>query len=275
MIACAAEMNAWPILVSTAAATGAAVASWAAVHPTSEIFGPAVHHTPRASSIALTFDDGPNPACTPQLLALLERHRVPATFFLVGRFARNCPDLVREIAGRAHALGNHTQTHPNLVWMLPWRIADELKLCQESIFRALGDDEALPVCMRPPFGYRGPQLWSAVRSAGLRAVAMWSLTSYDWRHRSAPRLIERLGVVAKRSRAVSGPEIVPNSNNEQQDTSRGQIVLLHDGDFRHFGAERPHVLAALEFWLPRWRDAGLNFVTIDQLLAPDQKSRST
>ncbi len=261
-------MNAWPILASTAAAVGAAVVSWAAVHPTSEIFGPTLHHTQSASSIALTFDDGPNPACTTQLLALLERYRVPATFFLVGRFARTCPDLVREIAARAHVLGNHTQTHPNLAWMPVSRIIEELKLCQESIFRALLRDETVPICMRPPFGYRGPQLWTAVRSVGLRAVAMWSLTSYDWRHNSAPRLIERLGAVTQRSRLASPSKIPLNSENEKQRTRRGQIVLLHDGDFRHFGAERPHTLAALEFWLPRWRDAGFNFVTIDELVAP-------
>ena len=103
-------MGAWPILLSAAAAAGAGVAAWAAVYPTSEIFGPAVHHTLDASTIALTFDDGPNPACTPQLLTLLERYGAPATFFLVGRFARACPELVREISDRGHT---HRQSHRN------------------------------------------------------------------------------------------------------------------------------------------------------------------
>jgi peptidoglycan/xylan/chitin deacetylase (PgdA/CDA1 family) len=254
-------MNAWPILLSAAAAAGAGVAAWGGVYPTSEIFGPALHHTLDAATIALTFDDGPNPACTPQLLALLERYDAPATFFLVGRFARACPEFVREIAGCGHTIGNHTETHPNLAWMPAWRIADELKACQDSIFRALrSGPEAVPFCMRPPFGYRGPQLWTALRSVGLRTVVMWSLGSYDWRHHSAPRLIERLGEVVRRSR-------VDSTRAGGRGRRGGQIVLLHDGDFRQLGADRAHVLAALEHWLPRWRDAGFEFVTMSQLTA--------
>ena len=106
-------MNVWSIL-GPAAGVAAGVGLWGAVSPTAELFGPTIHRTPRRSTIALTFDDGPNPALTPQLLALLERHSVRATFFLVGRWARACPGLVREIAARGHEIGNHTETHPNL-----------------------------------------------------------------------------------------------------------------------------------------------------------------
>ena len=274
-------MGAWPIFLSAAAAAGAGLAAWAAVYPTSEIFGPAVHHTLDASTIALTFDDGPNPACTPELLTLLERYGAPATFFLVGRFARACPELVREISDRGHTIGNHTETHPNLAWMPAWRIAEELQACQDSIFRALrSGPEAVPFCMRPPFGYRGPQLWSAMRSAGLSSVAMWSLGSYDWRHHSAPRLIERLGAVSKRSganlkSATEGQRRDANAgSNKPRQKHGGEIVLLHDGDFRQQGSRREHVLAALEHWLPRWRDAGFEFVTMSQLTEPRGSARS-
>jgi peptidoglycan-N-acetylglucosamine deacetylase len=258
-------------LLSAAAAAGAGVAAWAAVHPTSEIFGRTVHSTRDASTVALTFDDGPNPACTPQLLALLERHGAPATFFVVGRFARSCPELVREIFDRGHTIGNHTETHPNLAWMPTWRITEELRACQDSVFRALrSGPENVPSCMRPPFGYRGPQLPSAVRSAGLNSVVMWSLGSYDWRHHSAPRLIERLGAVSKRSADASSKE----STGQSKKRRGGQIVLLHDGDFRKQGARREHVLAALEHWLPRWRDAGFEFVTMSQLTEQRESARS-
>jgi len=265
-------MNAWPIFLSAAAAAGAGTAAWAAVHPTSEIFGPTVHHTREASTIALTFDDGPNPACTPELLGLLDRYGAPATFFLVGRFARACPELVREISSRGHTIGNHTETHPNLAWMPAWRIAEELQACQDSIFRALhSGPEAAPFCMRPPFGYRGPQLWSAIRSVGLRSVVMWSLGSYDWRHHSAERLIERLGAVSKRRGAGAAPGMETRGgggdtgSNEASATRGGQIVLLHDGNYRRQGKRCEHMLAALEHWLPRWRDAGFEFVTMSQL----------
>ena len=254
-------MNAWPLFLWPAVGACAGVAAWGAVSSTSQLFGPTLHHTPDASSIALTFDDGPNPAHTPQFLALLERHHVPATFFLVGRFARSCPELVREIADRGHSIGNHTETHANLAWLPSWRIEEELRACQDSILRGLGfERDAAPILMRPPFGYRGPQLWTAVRSAGLRGVAMWSLKCYDWKPQPAVRLIERLRRVAE----SAPPAAAATKGNSDRG---GEIVLLHDGDARRLGADRSHVLAALEYWLPRWRDAGFEFVTMNRLAA--------
>ena len=74
----------------------------------------AAHVAPK--KIALTFDDGPNPAVTPQLLDLLDRYSVPATFFLIGKFVSECPGLVQEMSVRGHLLGNHTDTHANLIF---------------------------------------------------------------------------------------------------------------------------------------------------------------
>jgi peptidoglycan/xylan/chitin deacetylase (PgdA/CDA1 family) len=179
-------MNVWPTLVLPALGACAGVVAWGAVSSTSEFFGPTLHHTPKPSQLALTFDDGPNPAQTPQLLKLLELHKTPATFFLIGRFARTCPELVREIADRGHCIGNHTETHSNLTFLPSSKIAGELRAGQDSILRALRSEcSAAPKLMRPPFGYRGPQLWGAVRDVGLRGVAMWSLKCYDWKHQSA------------------------------------------------------------------------------------------
>ena len=294
-----ARMNAWPLFVWPTVGACAGVAGWAAVSSTSQLFGPTLHHTPDASLIALTFDDGPNPSQTPQLLALLGRYAVPATFFLVGRFARACPNLVREIADRGHSIGNHTETHRNLALLPAWRIAEELRACQDSILRALGfERDAAPVLMRPPFGYRGPQLWSAVRNVGLRGVAMWSLKCYDWKPQPAARMIKRLERVAERNplpsaikserKSAQGGERPPHLESSDQNESLrdgghppsatvgskrrsnhgGEVVLLHDGDARRLGADRRHVLAALEFWLPRWRDTGFEFVTMNQLTGP-------
>lgn len=261
-------MNPWPILISSVVGAGAGVAAWGAVSPGSEIFGPSVHRTPHASMIALTFDDGPNPAITPQLLELLARYGTRATFFLVGRIARACPELVCEIADRGHSIGNHTETHPNLAWMPAWQIVEELQACQQSILRALGfERDAAPILMRPPFGFRGPQLWGAMRRAGLQGVAMWSVTSYDWKPQPASRLIKRLGRVARRNPAHAA-ERAGNAGRERGAGPGGEIVLLHDGDFRQLRADRSHVLAALEYWLPRWRDAGFEFVTMNELVAP-------
>jgi peptidoglycan/xylan/chitin deacetylase (PgdA/CDA1 family) len=196
--------------------------------------------------VALTFDDGPNPAATPQILALLDKYNVKATFFLVGQFARVCPELVRDISARGHCVGNHTETHRNLTFLSPGSIENELRRCQESIAAAA---KVAPRWMRPPYGFRGPQLWSAVRRAELQGVALWSLTCYDWKPQPPSRLIARLARIGARS----------------ERSQNGEVVLLHDGDNRQLGADRDHVVSALEHWLPRWRDGGIEFVTVDEI----------
>jgi len=244
-------VNPWPILAPSAAVCG--TLAWGAVHPTAQLFGPALHNTSDRKEVALTFDDGPNPSTTPRLLELLEEQGSKATFFLVGRTARLCPQIVREIAARGHLIGNHTESHPSLALRSTRRIEEELRRCAESLDNALGGSgHSASLWMRPPFGFRGPQLWPAVRRARLRGVAMWSLTCYDWKPQPPSRLIDRLRRVTE---LKTGP---------------GEIVLLHDGDFRRPGADRSHVVAALKYWLPRWKDAGLKFVTMNDVASASE-----
>jgi len=255
------RVNPWSMAIPAAAGIAAGVAgvaAWGAVSCTAQLFGPALCRTLNPTQIALTFDDGPNPAITPQLLALLERHHVCATFFLVGRFVRACPELAREIDARGHVIGNHTETHPNLALASTPRVEDELVRCQESIADALAgasNADTTPRWMRPPFGYRFPHVWRAARRAGMRGVVTWSLTAYDWKPQPPERLIARLARISERGRAAGS----------SSHTSSGEVVLLHDGDYRGLGADRTHVLAALEHWLPRWQDSGFEFVTIDEV----------
>lgn len=257
--AAATRVNPGPIALSAAAGVGAAVVAWGAVYPTSQLFGPALCRTPRRTQIALTFDDGPNPAVTPLLLELLERQSARATFFVLGGFARACPDLVREIVARGHTVGNHSETHANLALASAARADAELQRCQDSVAGAMGRGaDGLPAWLRPPFGFRRPRVWRAMRRAGLRGMVMWSLTCYDWKPQPPERLIDRLACVVKRQGARPG--------ESDRDAPRGgEIVLLHDGDFRQLGGDRGHVLAALEHWLPRWRDSGFEFVTMDEV----------
>jgi peptidoglycan-N-acetylglucosamine deacetylase len=211
--------------------------AWGALAPGSQLFGRTLRRLDDASSMAITFDDGPNPAVTPEVLAILARQNATATFFLIGQRVRAFPGLAREIAERGHALGNHTQTHPSLTFLSTGRIAEELQRCDDAIASATGKTVRW---MRPPFGYRSPLLDSIVRRRGGAGVAMWSVAAKDWRTDAPEPVIQRL----RRARG-------------------GDIVLLHDGDHRVLEGKRGHVLAALEYWLPRWRDAGIQFVNLD------------
>src|SRR5205814_3684730 len=122
------KMTAAGILGGVAAAVAAGgTLAWAALSPGSQLFGRTLVAPARPDEIALTYDDGPNPAATPQLLEVLARHGVRATFFLIGRFVHECPTLTREIRAAGHLIGNHTMTHPWLAWQSEARIYEELR----------------------------------------------------------------------------------------------------------------------------------------------------
>ncbi|HTR23163.1 MAG TPA: polysaccharide deacetylase family protein, partial [Terriglobales bacterium] len=129
-------MNPWIFGAPALVASGlAGMTAYGAVHPRAQLFGPTICRTKFAKQLALTFDDGPNPNVTPKLLDLLAKHNAKATFFLVGKFVRECPELTKEIAARGHVLGNHTDTHPNLFFCGPDETKEQLVRCQEAIHR--------------------------------------------------------------------------------------------------------------------------------------------
>ena len=112
--------------------------AYAALWPASRIFGRALIAPPRPGELALTFDDGPNPACTPRLLDLLAAHDVRATFFMVGRYAQAEPALVRRIAQAGHLIGNHSWSHPNLALCMPGRVREELARTSDVLAQMIG-----------------------------------------------------------------------------------------------------------------------------------------
>jgi peptidoglycan-N-acetylglucosamine deacetylase len=238
-----------PVLPSIAVAA-AGIVAYGAVCPRSQLFGPTIRYTATPLQLALTFDDGPNPAITPRLLDLLERFNAHATFFLIGKFVRESAGLAQDIAARGHVIGNHTETHPNLFWLGAVRLREELERCQQAITWATGE---APVMMRPPYGMRNPLLAGAARAAGIRSVVMWTLIPGDWLAKPAGWLIDRMKPIAARvDRAKKGASA----------HSGGDVLCLHDGDHSRMNGDRERTLAALEYWLPRWRDLGLEFVTI-------------
>jgi peptidoglycan/xylan/chitin deacetylase (PgdA/CDA1 family) len=227
------------LLATGGACTAAGALAWAAVAPSSQLFGSTIRRTGDPSTIALTFDDGPNPAVTPSLLKLLARHNVRSTFFLIGAHIEKTAELAKEIAAQGHTVGNHTYTHPSLIFHSASYISQEISRCDDSIESATGKK---PRWMRPPFGFRSPLLSGIVRQRGGASVVMWSALAHDWKPQKPELVIRRL-------RRVRG----------------GDIVLLHDGDHRILEGDRRHTVAALEYWLPRWKDAGLRFVTLDEI----------
>ena len=144
------------VVLATAAVSAIAAGgtlAYAALAPQSQLFGRTLIAGRDPTEIALTYDDGPNDAATMQLLEVLARHNVRATFFMIGRFVRQRPEIVRAVHAAGHLVGNHTMTHPWLAWQPDRIIRDELRGCNHALEDVLG----APVrYMRPPHGARRP-----------------------------------------------------------------------------------------------------------------------
>ena len=251
-------MNLWFIEGPAAfAAAGAGLTAYGAVYPRAQLFGKTICWTNSARKLAITFDDGPNPAITPKLLDLLDCYNAKATFFLIGRYVRECPELVQETVARGHEVGNHTELHPNLLWLNPTKVRVELRLCHDAIRGTIG---APPKWFRPPFGMRNPWVIPAARELGYRTV-MWTLLPGDWHGKPAEWLIPRMQPIADHAQRSVGNDASPAAGGA------GDVLCLHDGAHRELNGDRSRTLAALEHWLPRWHDLGLEFVTIGEAVS--------
>ena len=190
------------------------------------------HHGRRDQPrIALTFDDGPDPAHTPALLDALAELGVKATFFVVGEEVDANPELVRRMVAEGHELGNHTYSHRYLPLATTRRVARELAATDAAIVRATG---ITPTLMRPPYGGRTPFTLRACNQMGKSAV-LWDVNSFDWRGGSAEEVTTR---VLERTR-------------------RGSIILMHEarqgGDI---------TIAAVRMLVPALRDRGYVLDTV-------------
>ncbi|HTA57936.1 MAG TPA: polysaccharide deacetylase family protein [Candidatus Baltobacteraceae bacterium] len=251
-------MDSWMIGAPAVIAAGVAgLTSYGAAYPRAQLFGPTVCRTGAPNKLAVTFDDGPNPAITPKLLDLLAKHNARATFFLVGKFVHECPGLTTEILARGHALGNHTDTHPNLFLCGRKKTEEELRRCTDAIRHAAGVE---PRWFRPPFGFRSPWLHGIVERQKMQTV-MWTLIPGDWRVKPAEWLIQRMNPIAEHARKK-----LPLDSGHTGGLT-GDILCLHDGYHRQQNGDRARTVAALEYWLPRWSDLGLEFVTMDETLS--------
>lgn len=141
-----------------------------------------------SDAVALTFDDGPDPVSTPELLRLLARHRVSATFFVTGRKAEQYPDLIREMLDRGHTIGNHTCTHDNLVMLKREAVLMREIASTQDVLKSFG---IVPLAFRPPVGIVSPRLAPVLQECGMYALN-FSRRGGDFGNRRLRHLSRRL-----------------------------------------------------------------------------------
>lgn len=192
----------------------------------------------KAHTIALTFDDGPDPVWTPRILDVLRRNHVHATFFVVGTQVAAHPELVHRIVAEGHQIGIHTFTHPDLARLAPWQRSLELRETQLAVAGAAGVTTAL---LRPPFSSENDALddadWSVLEQADAAGyvTVLSTRDAEDWQRPGVDRIVA----------------------NATPDGHAGQIVLMHDA-----GGDRSQTVAALGALVPRLKAQGFKFATV-------------
>jgi peptidoglycan/xylan/chitin deacetylase (PgdA/CDA1 family) len=185
--------------------------------------------------IALTFDDGPDPARTPALLDALAELDCKATFFCIGASVDEHPTLAQRIAREGHEIGNHTYTHRYLPTARSKHVATELALTDRAIVKATG---VVPTLARPPWGGRSPWTVRAFRRLAKRVV-LWDVNSFDWKDHPPVEVARR---VLERARP-------------------GSIVLMHDG-----GRDHQVTVEAVKLLVPELRARGYELATVSAAL---------
>ncbi|ADL08873.1 glycerol-3-phosphate acyltransferase [Thermosediminibacter oceani] len=192
--------------------------------------------------VAITFDDGPDPVYTTQILDILKEKKVPATFFLIGKNAEQYPDVARRIAKEGHSIGNHTYSHRSLIPLSAKATREEIKKAEEAIKKATGVRTTL---FRPPRG-----IYSSYSRKFLKeeryTIVLWDVSAMDWAELPPNKIVS--GVVNR--------------------VKPGSIILFHDsGDLVTFkGGDRTSTVRALPVVIDELRARGYEFVTVDQMI---------
>ncbi len=231
-----------PALIGLGGLAAASAGGYQSMAPTGQWYGRTFAcGAAGQKQIALTYDDGPNDPHTLKLLEVLAKHDVKATFFMIGRFVRERPEIARSVAAAGHVIGNHTFTHPLLIFQSAEQTREELLGCRKALQDAIGEHSNL---FRPPFGGRRPATLRIARALSLEPV-MWNITGYDW---NAPpsSVIERK--VSRRIREGGG-----------------DVILFHDGGHQEMGADRAQTVVATGNLVRQYKDQGYQFVTIPQM----------
>ena len=176
-------------------------------------------------SMVLTFDDGPDPNYTPQVLDILRSHHVKAMFFVCGEMAKDNPDLLRRMIDEGHTVGNHTWSHPELPRMTRRKIRDEIESTVDAVDKAVGET---PRWFRAPYGAWNRDVFELGSEYGMEPLA-WTVDTLDWSEPGTSSIVRRV---------IEG-------------AAPGVVVLSHDA-----GGNRSQTVAALRRYLPELLSSG-------------------
>lgn len=221
-------------VVQTAADTVAVVSTTA---PTDADDGNIVYYRRRNDrmEIALSFDDGPHPTYTQEILSILAEYGVPATFFMVGENVLYYPEAAEAVLAAGHEIGNHSYDHRRLTKLNEAGVRSQVSRCEEAL-ASLG--EYRPHLLRPPEGAMNATVRRVARAEGYRLI-LWDIDTRDWAH-TPPDTITR---------------------NVLESVQAGDIILMHD----YIGHDSP-TPAALRRLIPALLERGYRFVTVSRLI---------
>lgn len=193
------------------------------------------HGTVGKKTVALTFDDGPHPQYTEEILALLHRYGIRATFFFIGQNVEYYRSTARAVVAAGHEVGNHTYSHPIFGQTTTLQLAEEI----EKTDRLLAEIGCESVSLfRPPQGLYGKELTDLLRNKSKKAV-LWSIDTRDWDHRPSDAILQ----------------------NIDENLRGGDIILFHD-----YVSGENTTLPALKKLIPALLERGYRFVTVSELL---------
>ncbi len=243
-VAAKASASSAPVQPAVAVAPVAAAAPAVAVAPAlgdmSSLYGKKFNQVQMAEKkIALTFDDGPYPNTTPELLAILKKEGVKATFFMLGSSVANSPAVAKAVADEGHEIGCHTFNHPDLRKKGVAEIQNEITSSIDAIQTATGKR---PMLFRPPFGNVNANVLNVAKESKV-VIINWSIDPQDWNvKRSADQIQQKVTLSAQ----------------------PGAIVCMHD--------TRPHTIAAVPGIIADLKAKGYQIVTVSELLGDFLKS---
>lgn len=210
--------------------------------PRSQVYGKNYWHLKtRDKVIALSFDDGPNEPYTSQILDILDKYQIKATFFTVGENVRYYPEVIKKIVERGNVIGNHSYSHQDNLAITDRKIMEkEIEWAEEEIYQTSG---VKPHLFRPPHGYKSPWLMDVIKKDNLITVD-WSDMTNDWDQPGTDKIVKN---IVKKARP-------------------GGIIVLHDGNKTLHGSPRSQEVEALPKIIESLQSKGYQFVTVADLL---------